>query len=750
VLTFIRFVLDHRGLVVAVLAALTALALWSISHGVVGSSMAKMFLADDPDYGTYLERTAVFGSHETMLVSYEGPDLLSVEALDQLEGLVRDLEGLEDMGRVQSLLDATRIAGSDGSVHIERYAGLARRSPERIPELQEELRTDPSAAGLLVSEDGRHGVVTLLLDPGKDQPAERGPALVAEILETFEAHGYPRDQLHCAGLLASVSELMAQTLHNLTRLFPLVAISVVGCVWLLFRRELPVLVAAGVSVLAVIWTMGFAIFLDPEVSIFMGLVPAVVMVVAISDTVHLWSAYALELGQGRPQREAIEVSGSEVGRACVLTSLTTLLGFLSICLVPAPAYVQLGLVLGFGSSVALLITVTAMPVVLSLVRAPEIRDPGTTPMAGLLASISHTATRHPWRVVAAFGLATVLLGYGASQVTIDADIVTRMDEDSTLRVDLRFFEENFAATNWMEVYVDLPEEVGFDDPELLGALHAYQGTLDADPGVDGVLSLTTVVADLNEALTGRSEVPEDPDALAQLLFLLEMGDEALLGQLVDDDRTTLRMMARLKTTALRTTSADVRSAQALADATLPEGVHAEALSLTGLYGDFMDEMVAGQHRGLLFAGSTIAVLMVIGLGSLRVGLWSMVPNLLPLLAVIGVASLTRPVVDSDTMIIMMMAIGIGVDDTIHFLMRFKLESRRAELGEAIRRTMDYAGRGIVLTSVILVVGFAPMALSDYFSIWLMGTYLPLALLVALAADVYLVPALATVGLLRYR
>ncbi len=749
-LTFIRLVLKHRLAVVGVLVILTAGALGMISQGVLGSSMAKMFLGEDPNYASYVERTEIFGSHETLLVSYSDPALLSPPSLDRLEGLVADLKALEDVGRVTSILDATRFAQADGAVEIDRYADLAREDPARAQALQAELAQDPSAGGFLVSRDGQHGLVTIALKPGLDRPAERGPQFVAEVVQSFEAHGYPASELRKAGILAALGEMMVLTRDNLTRLFPLVSVLSCLTVWILLRNLFPMVIALGVSILAVIWTMGFAISLDREVSIFLTLVPPVVMIVAIADSVHLWSAYLLELGRGHDKLEALEISGSEVGRACVLTSVTTLFGFLSICLVPAPAYKQLGLTLGFGAGVALLITVTLMPVVLAWLPTPRIREDRRSPMDDILGRISRTSTGHPWKVIGVFTLVTLILGFGASQAHIDADIVNRVHPDNQLRKDGVFFEEHYAGSNWMEVYVDAPEEEGAFDPELLSSLYAYQQALGRDSQVDGVLSLTTVLADLNEALTGRAGMPEDPDAVTQLLFLLEMGDEDVLTHLVDEDRDTLRVMARLTTTALRETHEAVNRAQVLTRQFLPEGVQAETLSLTGLYGDFMDEMVEGQRTGVLFAVGTIALLMMIGLRSIPVGLWSMVPNLLPLLAVLGILGLIEDMVDSDTMVIMMMAIGIGVDDTIHFLMRFRIESQRHPLREAIHATMNYAGRGILLTSIILVISFAPMALSDYFSVWIMGTYLPLAFVVALAADVYLVPALATVGLLRYR
>ena len=148
---------------------------------------------------------------------------------------------------------------------------------------------------------------------------------------------------------------------------------------------------------------------------------------------------------------------------------------------------------------------------------------------------------------------------------------------------------------------------------------------------------------------------------------------------------------------------------------------------------------------------SITVLMMVGLRSFSVGLISAVPNLLPLVATAALTGLVWGDIDSDTLVILMLAIGIGVDDTIHILMRYRIESLRcSSRAEAIRQTFAFSGRAIVMTTLILAVGFAPMAMTAYYSMNIMGSLLPAALVVAMVADLLLVPALAQVGWLRFR
>jgi len=132
-------------------------------------------------------------------------------------------------------------------------------------------------------------------------------------------------------------------------------------------------------------------------------------------------------------------------------------------------------------------------------------------------------------------------------------------------------------------------------------------------------------------------------------------------------------------------------------------------------------------------------------------MWSMIPNILPLLALGGYIGFFWDKTDSDTIIIAMIAIGIGVDDTIHFLSRLRFESSRtADADTALMHTFHFSGRAMVTTTIILVAGFMPLGLSDYFSIRIFGTLLPFTLVVAILADILLVPALVTLGVIRFR
>ena len=199
---------------------------------------------------------------------------------------------------------------------------------------------------------------------------------------------------------------------------------------------------------------------------------------------------------------------------------------------------------------------------------------------------------------------------------------------------------------------------------------------------------------------------------------------------------------RLNVGGLRETYEAGMKVQKLATATLPATVKAEATGMAYLIGGWLERIISAQKKVVGISFIVISVLMMIAFRSLRAGLWSMIPNMLPLLVLGGYVGFAWDFTDSDTFMIAMLAIGMGVDDTIHFLTRYSMEmARHDDEQESLRHTYHYAGRGIVMTTLILTIGFCPFIFCQYFSLKILGTLLPMVLIVALLADLLLLPAL---------
>lgn len=758
--SYFHFVLRHRVLVLCICAVATLLSLASISRAVIATSIGKLFLGESPAYKDYLSRAHAFGNDEILIIGLDVPDILEPKRQAQLRAAVEQVEAIPAVDRVESILRAQHMTLDDDTLRVGRYADEAAEEPDRIPELLSAIRKDPLAGGLILSGTGRQSAVIVELKPDPHRPVEEGPRIVEKVLGIFEHEGFSKSELHRAGLLAVLSEVLVQTNYNIKRIFPFVALILFLTVWILFRRFWPGVVSLGVALLSVIWTAGFAIQLDRKVDILMSMAPAVILIVSFSDVVHLCSAYLIELGHGIEKKAAILKSAEDVGRGCFYTSLTTFAGFICLSLVPVPIFRKAGIVLGFGVASALVLAMTLVPVVFSLMKEPAPLRRGATSFVhqGLdwvLKEVQAVTTGRPRTVIAVFIAFMVLCLIGLLRLRIETDFVRRLGETNPVRKDQAWFDTHFAGTNTLDIYVETPEADGLLDAGLFRSIASFQDRLEHLPAVDKGISLADLMKEIHKTLNADEKnldpLPDNRPALAQYLLLFEMGGGEELDRFIDFDRQTMRILLRLPSGGFRAAASIGSQAVSLGKEMLGDSATVQPTGLAYLLGNWLDHILAGQRNGILASLFLVTVMMALAVRSPGVGLWAMLPNVLPLLALGGYVGGFWDQVDSDALMIAYVAVGIGVDDTIHFLIRYRLEQARTnDTKTAIRRTFNFAGRAIIMTTIILVAGFLPFATSDYFTIRILGTLLPMCLVVALLGDLFLLPAMVQQGLIRFR
>lgn len=756
---YIQFIIRNRLIVLITVMLLTFLFGGIASTGVYSSSIAKLFFGEDhPGYQRYRKRIREFANDEMVIVVYRDPALFSPASLNRLQTAVDTIDAMPEIRRVDSLLNAQRIYGKDDTLYIDRYSARARKKPGKTDQILKDILNDEMYRGLLVSDDGQHAAVMVELEPVDELAGETVPPLVNRIMKAFLDSGFQPDNLHRVGFTSTMADVVKQTDFNIKTLFPIGCVILLIIVYLMFQRLWPVFITMGVSFIGVIWTFGFSVILDRHISIFISVTPVVIMIVATSDVIHLCSAYLLELARGKSKDDAILASATEVGIACFWTSVTTFVGFVSLSFVPIPVFRQMGVVLGFGVAVSLLLAMTLTPVLFVYMRQPASQTYDASRAQRLLGKVLDSLLsfiiRRPVHVTAVFLLVFILAIIGAMRITIDTDFYKRFSENSRTRQDEQYYHRHFAGSNFLEVFIDTPQSDGIIDAQVFSRYSDFQHAVEALDEVDDALSLINLIESIDREMNpsyspGQTSTWTRP-LLAQYLLLFESSGGEDLDRMIDFGRKTARMNVRLAENGTQFTYASGRKIEALADEILGDHAKVEVTGMMFLLGGFVDDVISGQKRGLLFAFSTILIMMIYVFRSVSTGLWSMLPNALPLIVLGGYIGFFWQVVDSDTIVIAMAAVGIGVDDTIHFLSRLRFESMHTrDPGKALQQAFHFSGRAMVTTTVILSAGFMPMALSDYFTVGIFGTLLPMTLVVALMGDILLAPALVRLGAIRF-
>jgi predicted RND superfamily exporter protein len=375
---------------------------------------------------------------------------------------------------------------------------------------------------------------------------------------------------------------------------------------------------------------------------------------------------------------------------------------------------------------------------------------GLFPFEGPLVAAGRFAVRSPWRVmIPASGLMGLAL-LGALQISFSHNGLRWFPEGDRTRVDFETIDRSFGGSVSMDLVVDTGRPGGLYEPAVLRELERVSVEV-ANAAVEPVavaksVSIRDIVEETHQALNeNRPEmrrVPDSRELVAQELLLFEQSGSDDTEEFVDSEYRLTRMNMRVPFVDALLFPPFLREVEEIVGAGLGDRAEFEVTGLMTLLARIFDAVIVSMGRSYVFAIAVITPLMMLLLGSLRRGLVSMVPNLMPIVAVLAVMGWGDIAIDTTTMLIGAMVIGIAVDDTIHFMHKFqRYFEDTGDLEQAVSETLRTTGSALLFTSLVLVAGFAVFGLGEMANIRIFGLLASFAAGVALLADLLVAPAL---------
>jgi predicted RND superfamily exporter protein len=660
------------------------------------NSLSVWFVEDDPALVRYRQFVREFANDEVVAIAYRAPgDAL---AADEAQLQRRAVDRLRRIDGVQ-LVTAPAILADSLSHWPQARAYLQK-------------------AGL-VSEDGRTATLLVQMAARDDIDAVRGDILDrirAEVAATLGAAGRPA---HFAGIGVLYDALNRQTIKD-SAFYLGIAFLVMGALlWMALRRWRAVAIALIPPVVVSSVTTGLFVLTGRPFTQVTSILPMLVLVIGLSDAIHLVAHYYAERRAAGAldrdaRRELVARSAAWVARPNLFTALTTAAGFLALASSRMPAIRDLGVFAAISMLVLWVMTLLVGTAALAIwdVAPPPERPQGDR-LDRVLAALSTHVTRRRWAVLGSMAVITAVLLAGATRVRADTYTIELLPPDHVARTDSRWIEQNAGNYTPLEFVVRAPG--GVLNAQVIQGIAEWQRRAEARPDV----GRTFGVADL------RAE-PGGP-------YLSADGREA-------------RVTAFVPMTSTRGFAGTVRALEKEGDRVLGGAATLRASGYLPLYLRIVDYVVSGTIWGL--AISTVIVFAMVGLllRSLPLTLAAMPTNLFPVALVFGIMGWTGIPLDIATATIGAIVLGIAVDDTIHFLFRYRAE-RQAGLSreEAVGRTYRATGRAVVFASMVLAIGFAVLATSSSQSIAYFGIVASLSIVGAMLADLFLLPVLLLFG-----
>ncbi|MCY4382585.1 MAG: MMPL family transporter [Nitrospinae bacterium] len=746
---YIDAVLRHRWLVVA-LAVLILLITGAGGRFIKTTNDYRiMFGKDNPQLAAFRALEKTFSTSDTALIAVapRRGSVFTKEALGALEELTQTAWKTPHSSRVDSLTNYnhSRAEGDDLIVEplVEDAGSLTETDVSRIRKI---ALGATEIAGRLVSNDGRVGglAITFNLPENQDLAVREITDYLNVVLQKAHAK-HPDIAYYMTGTVVVNRSFQDAPQAENKVLLPIVLLVIVSLTIILLRSFLGTLAIMTVIIFPIVTAMGFAGWVGAVFSPTNAGVPVIIMVIAIADAVHIVSSTLFGMRRGLEKDAAIAESIRINAWPVFLTSLTTAIGFLSLNTSDSPPFHVLGNCVTLGVLCALAYSLTLLPALLSILplRAPRRRTKGLDLFERFADFVIS------WRkfLLVFFSLAVILLLTGIPRIELGDDLTKFFDERYRVRRDTDYISQHLTGFDKLEYSLKAGREGGITDPVYLRKVEAFAEWYRKQPKVTHVQAFPNVLKRLNKNMHGDDpafyRIPDDPKLAAQYLLLYEFslpfGMD--LNNRIDVGKTATRMTVTVQGVSARGLRALDMRAQTWLRANIPEFA-AEASGISMIFAHLTQRNMKSMLRGTFIGMTLISIILILVFKNVRLGLISLVPNFIPAAMTFGLWGYLVSRVSLAASVMTIIAFGIIVDDTIHFLSKY-LKSRREGLTapEAVGTVFRTVGHALWTTTVVLSAGFLMFTLSGYEGSWTLGLMVSITIIFGLLTDFLLLPTL---------
>ena len=789
-----RWINVHPKRVILVMLLFFAILASNLVSIEVDTSTEAFFSENDQTRITYNKFREQFGRDEIVLALIHPKNVFDIEFLKKLKSFHEDLEAeVPHLDEVQSLINVTAMRGEGGDLIIEELMADWPDEDAEVMDLKDRVLRNKFYRNFLVSEDGQYTTVVVrsnafsdlgidldqegILEEGfldeeetsfsdneKSQllTDEQNSEFVEAIKSVADRHRNTDFPIELGGSPVMVHDLNKAMFKDMP-VFVLASLGVIAILLLLlFRRLSGLLLPILTVILSMLTALGLLGLTGIKLTIVMQILPSILITVGIGYSVHLLVIYYRHLREHGDEGDAIAFAMGHSGLAILITSLTTAGGLLSFVPVKVAPVSDLGLYGAAGIMLCVFFTLVLLPALLSVL--PKVKsavveeklhfqERSQTRISFVdraLKSCGNFAVNHPWKVIVVSTLIALISLFGATQLRFSHNPVAWLPDNHSLRNATDAINDHMKGSASIELVVERDEEDAVKDPEFMKRLDEFnrfsEGTSHNKIVVGKSSSVVDVVKEINQVLNEDREeyyrVSMDRRMIAQELLLFENGGTDDLENLVNTPYSKARV-------TLKTTWVDANQYSGLLSKIERkiEDMFGKEKSyvVTGLIPIMVKTitfLMEGMLISYLIAAVVITLMMIILLADFRLGLWSMIPNFFPVLVGLGVMGMLDLPLDAMSILVGSIAIGVAVDDTVHFMHNFRrYQYIHQDIHLAVEKTLTSTGRAMLLTTIVLSAGFFIFTLSSMNNLISFGLITGLAIIIALLGDILLAPAM---------
>ncbi|CAB5128394.1 Exporter protein, RND family [Olavius algarvensis associated proteobacterium Delta 3] len=728
---WLKSVLNKRAAVLLIIAAITLFFAGQIPNLKFSTSVYDLIIEDLPESAQYDAFKRIFGSDEIIRLVVKADNVFESATFAKLEQLSEAAAAIGGVRRIISLPEVRKAVDIGGKWNLEEFAGIL--IPVKLFERN------------LVSTDRKTTAITLVLNTDADYDQVIGA--VEELISKS-----PADlSLYQIGM-PLVSQALAQfTEKDFFRLPPVTFILIAVVLFLLFRSFRYLFFPLACVSLAMVWTFGLMALTGIPLSMLIMIVPVFLIAVGTAYCLHIVSACMAASKGARTQEEMVLNAFSSIGFPTILAVVTTIIGLGSLLLNRITAIQEFALFSCFGMVSLLVIVLTAFPAGLSYfpIQQPRKSKPGNVPgvIDRFLEWIVRIDLYHQKWTLTIISAVVVFCLIGIFQLRVETNPVDYFKADTPVSRHFHDIYHHLSGSFPINVTMSGPEEYYFESAENIANIARIQEYLDKLPGVDKTISFADYLKLVNYASNQfKSENYRLPEEAWEARMLINsyktMLGEDLLVRFMKPDFSTANILLLTHLSSSREFLSTRGEILKFAGKEFPQDLSWEVTGFGVVISASSHLLTSGQVKSLSLTMVVVFGIMFLLFLSKKVGLIAVLPNLFPIVINFGIMGWLGVDLSMFTSLIASIAIGLAVDDTIHYMVRYNREFRKdLDDRRALRETILHLGKPIVFTTITISIGFAILTFSSFKPTAIFGAMMVITMLSALVGDLILLPSL---------
>ncbi|WP_456407074.1 MMPL family transporter [Thiolapillus sp.] len=702
-----------------------------------------MLVQNNQEQDFYRQVRAMFGDEQISLLYLESNDLLARDKLEALQQAIAKLEKLPFVSRVESLFSVPWVKTVDGYLDKKPYLEKLPETPEQAQHILAEARKNPFLKHVLLSPDKDIMAAAIVLKKTDQAQTEWNDAAVTQALNEIAAELSPFYSTSFAVGFPQVRTEIAERIRTeQIQLFPLAVAALLIALFLLLRQLIDILLPVLTASFSILWTLGFMGATDIPINVVTSIVPILLIIVGSTEDIHLLAEFRHGQKSGLDTAAALKHMSRRMGFIVLLTFGTTYLGFLSVGLSHIEALWQFGLVASTGLALNFIATIILIPSILALAGKWQLDG-----KANIFSSKGRLLAKRYWdwlwrsrRTIIVFFLGCTLVAvFGIPRIHINHNAIDSLGKDSAVRQQIELINQNLAGLESLSIIVDSGIEHTFLKVRYLEELEEIQKYILQKGWSDSSTSFADYLSLLNAAFQELDEsvMPDSDDIITELMIFL---DHDNVKAYISDDYSRARILVRHSIESSEELQTVIRDLQQFIDLNLDTGLRARITGDSVLSLSASNAMIKGQLQSIAIL--LVIIVLVIGLlfTELKVGLLAALPNFFPVIVMFGFMGYMEIPLNIGTTMAAAIAIGIAVDDTLHFMLRYNRELKARKSHDiAMEHTIYGEALPVVSTSIALIAGFLVFTQASFEPIVQFGALGALVIATALIADFIITP-----------